>query len=143
MHSDHLAKASTKIHASGDRVWKALTDPQALKQYMFGADVSSDWRVGSPITWSGEFQGKPYKDTGKVLEADRGRRLVYSHASGAAAKSDEPASYHLVTIDLAGDGDETRVSLTQDNNPDEEARKHAEKNWVAMLDGLRKYVEGH
>ena len=138
MKSDHVAKASTKIQASGDDVWKALTDPKAIKQYMFGADVASDWRVGSRITWSGEFQGKPYKDTGQVLEAVRGSRLVYSHASGGKADA-----VHTVTIDLAGAGNETQVLLTQDNNPDEDSRKHAEKNWATMLDGLRKYVEGH
>ena len=140
MKSDHVAKASTKIHASGDDVWKALTDPQAIKQYMFGADVASDWRVGSRITWSGEFQGKPYKDTGQVLEAVTGRRLVYSHVSGSSGKA---GAEHTVTIDLANEGDETQVSLMQDNNPDEDSRRHAEKNWNTMLDGLRKYVEGH
>jgi hypothetical protein len=33
------------------------------------------------------------------------------------------------------------VSLTQDNNADERALAHSEKNWGAMLEGLKKYVE--
>jgi hypothetical protein len=42
---------------------------------------------------------------------------------------------------LASEGSRTRVSLTQDNNPDEEARAHSAKNWEKMLSGLKQYVE--
>ena len=48
---------------------------------MFGAELETDWAEGSPITWSGEWEGKPYQDKGKVLEVDPGRRLVHTHFS--------------------------------------------------------------
>jgi hypothetical protein len=38
-------------------------------------------------------------------------------------------NYHTVTIDLAPDGARTHVTLSQDNNPTEDARQHSEKNW--------------
>lgn len=141
MDKDLVAKASTTIHASNDAVWHALTDPGAIEQYMFGTKVDSEWREGSPITWKGEFKGKPYEDRGEILEVRRGKRLAYSHFSPMMGKPDRPENYHKVTIDLAGSGDETRVSLTQDNNADEKALAHSEKNWEAMLAGLKKYVE--
>ena len=141
MSSSLTARASTSIHASNDAVWKALVDPAAIKQYMFGADVASDWREGSSITWKGEYNGKSYEDKGRVLEVERGRRLKYSHFSPMSGKPDKPENYHTVTIELAGDGDETRVSLSQDNNADEKAREHSEKNWSSMLSGLKEYVE--
>jgi uncharacterized protein YndB with AHSA1/START domain len=135
------AKASTTIHASKDAVWQALVDPGAISRYMFGAQVDSDWREGSPITWKGEFKGKPFEDKGKVLEVAPGKRLRYSHFSPLSGVPDKPENYHTVTIDLSGDGGQTRVSLAQDNNADEKARAHSEKNWATMLEGLRKYVE--
>ena len=46
-----IAKASISIDASVDRVWNALTNPDIIKQYMFGAKVISDWNEGSPIVW--------------------------------------------------------------------------------------------
>jgi hypothetical protein len=46
-----------------------------------------------------------------------------------------------VTIQLSAEGKGTRVSLTQDNNLNEEARSHSEKNWGMMLEGLKKVVE--
>src|SRR5690349_8261902 len=111
-----VAKATTTIDAPSSVVWKSLVDPQAIREYMFGAEVKSDWREGSPITWKGEFKGKPYEDDGQVLEVVANRRLRYRHVD------------HMVTIDLARDHDGTHVSLTQDNNPDEKAREHSEKN---------------
>ena len=136
-----IAQASTTIHADSDDVWKALIDPAALKQYMFGADVSSDWRAGSLITWKGEIKGKRYEDKGRVLEVESGRLLKYSHFSPLSGQPDKPENYHTVTIELEDQGDETLVSLSQDKNADEKAREHSEKNWGVMLEGLKKYVE--
>ena len=141
MNGNLVARTSTTIHAAADDVWKALTDPDAIEQYMFGARVDSEWHEGSPITWKGEYQGKPYEDKGRILEMQRGKRLRYSHFSPMSGKPDSPENYHTVTIDLEGAGDDTRVCLSQDNNADEKARAHSEKNWSTMLEGLKKYVE--
>jgi len=47
MGEDLVAKASTTINAPVEEVWKALIDPELIKQYFFGVDVVSDWQVGS------------------------------------------------------------------------------------------------
>jgi uncharacterized protein YndB with AHSA1/START domain len=39
MNKGFIARASTSIHAPLDKVWKALVDPHAIKQYMFGTNV--------------------------------------------------------------------------------------------------------
>ena len=44
------------------KVWKGLTDPALVKQYFFGTNLKSDWKVGSRITFSGEWDGKTYVD---------------------------------------------------------------------------------
>jgi uncharacterized protein YndB with AHSA1/START domain len=46
-----------------------------------------------------------------------------------------------VTIELTDKGTHTLVSLSQDNNPTDEAREHAERNWGMMLAGLKTFVE--
>ncbi len=123
------------------KVWDALVDPDAIKRYMFGTTVTSDWREGSPITWTGEWQGKPYQDKGTLLRIRPGRTLEYTHYSPLAGLPDKPENYHTVAIELKERGGHTDVELTQDNNSTEEAREHSEKNWAAMLDGLKKLVE--
>ena len=136
-----IAKASITIDASRRAVWKALTSKEALKQFMFGSDISSDWREGSPITWKGEWKGRRYEDKGVVLAAQPERTLSYSHFSPLAGKPDVPENYHTVTIDLSDAGAGTAVTLSQDRNASEEERSHSEQNWKMMLDGLKKYVE--
>jgi uncharacterized protein YndB with AHSA1/START domain len=141
MEKNLVAQASTDIDASPKEVWNALLDPEAIRQYMFGARVDSDWREGSPIVWRGEWQGKAYEDKGVVLRVRPEQKLAYSHFSPLSGMRDEPESYHTVTIELSPKGNRTRVTLAQDKNRTEEARDHSQKNWETMLEGLKKFVE--
>jgi len=136
------AKADVSIAASPERVWRALTEPAAIKTYMFGAHVDTDWHVGSTITWSGEMKGKKYEDKGEILSFEAERELAYSHFSPLSGKPDRPENYHNVTIRLVKEKDGTHVELSQDNNPDEKSKTESAKNWRAMLDGLKQFAEG-
>lgn len=138
----YTAKAQTEIDASADRVWTAMTDPDQIKEYMFGSQVETDWKQGSPIRWKGEYQGKSYEDKGEVLEVDPGRRLKVTHFSPLTGQDDVPENYHTVTYDLDEHDGHTHVALTQDNAGSEEEAEHSSAMWQQMLGGLRKQVEG-
>jgi uncharacterized protein YndB with AHSA1/START domain len=137
-----IARASIVVDAPAEKVWHALVTPSVIKQYMFGTEVTSDWKEGSPISWKGEWQGRPYEDKGVIRQVQPRRALQYTHFSPGAGLPDRPENYHTVTIQLSAEGNGTRVSLTQDNNLSEEARSHSEKNWGMMLEGLKTLVEG-
>ena len=79
--SEFAAKVSTRIASDRDAVWDALTNPEAIKKYFMGATVATDWKRGSPITWSGDWKGKPFQDKGEILEVTPKQRLSYSHWS--------------------------------------------------------------
>lgn len=136
-----VATASTTVRASANEVWKALITPAAIKQYMFGATVVSDWKEGGPIVWKGEWQGRPYEDKGAILEVKPGRRLSYSHFSPLAGLPDTPENYHTITVELTSEGAQTRVSLSQDNSATEQERQHSERNWEMLLAALKQFIE--
>lgn len=136
-----VAKASITIDAPVARVWEALTNPEMIKQYMFGTNVITDWKEGSPIIWKGEWQGKAYEDRGVILKMERERLVRYSHFSPLSGQADVPENYHTVTVELSGRGKSTYVSLAQDNNATEQAREHSEENWGMMLASLKKLLE--
>ncbi len=136
-----VARATISIEAGEDQVWQALVTPEAIHEYFFGTTVVSDWREGSPIIWKGEWQGKPYQDRGVILQLKPKRILQYSHFSPLSGVPDLPENYHTVTVELTRDGDQTRVSLAQDNNSNDEERLHSQQNWEMMLSALKKYVE--
>ena len=138
---DHVAKVSTVIDASKEEIWTALTDPTSISQYMFGAKVTTDWSEGSPITWEGEWNGNEYQDKGTIREVRPPQILEYSHFSPLTGLRDDPANYHTVRIEVVDEGSVTKVTLIQDNNETAEVRDHSEKNWQAMLDGLKNVVE--
>jgi uncharacterized protein YndB with AHSA1/START domain len=136
-----VAEASATIDADRHEVWRALVDPAAIKEYMFGTTVVSEWREGSAIVWQGEWEGRAYEDRGEILRLEPGRVLQYTHFSPLSGQPDEPGNYHTVTINLVPVGAATRVMLAQDNNPTPEAREHSTRNWNAMLSALKEYVE--
>ncbi|MCS5716863.1 SRPBCC domain-containing protein [Herbiconiux sp. CPCC 205763] len=136
MTENTIARASTVVDATPDEVWRALTDPAIVKEYFFGTTVTTDWQVGSPITYSGEWEGTSYEDKGEVLEVDEPRRLVTSFFSPMSGKADAPENYQRVTYLVEETDGGTRVSVEQDNNADDEAAAHSSGNWQMILDGL-------
>ncbi len=135
MNKNLIAKATTSILSKKGKVWEALVTPKSIKKYMFGADVESEWRAGSEITWKGEFNGKKYQDKGVILKIEPEHTLQYSHFSPLSGKPDKPENYHTVTIKLAGSADKTEVSLLQNNYLDENAQRESEKTEVLYLRG--------
>jgi uncharacterized protein YndB with AHSA1/START domain len=138
-----IAEASVVIHSTIEKVWNALLDPAAVREYMFGANVKSGWNEGDSITWEGEWQGKPFKDKGTILKVEGQQLLQYSHYSPLSGVEDTPSNYHTVTIMLQQEDEGVNVALTQDKNDSEKTRDHSEKNWKMMLEGLKEYVESH
>ncbi len=141
MSKNFVARATASIEAPKSKVWQALVTPDAIKQYLFGAQVESDWSEGSAITWKGEMKGQIYQDRGVILKIEPEQILQYSHFSPLSGKPDKFENYHIITIHLFGSGNKTEVLLSQDNNADDEARRESAKKWRTMLAGLKRYVE--
>jgi len=130
------------IEAPQADVWDALTNPEKVKRYMHGTEMSTDWKEGSPITWTGEWKGKPYQDKGEVLEVEPEKLLKYTHWSPMGGSEDRPENYHTLTYVLAGSDGRTILTLRQDNNPtQEDADKMARENWAPVLKGLKETAE--
>lgn len=64
----------TYIRTTPERLWQALTDPNEMKSYWFGAHAESDWKVGS--SWRLLFDDGRVADAGEILESDPPKRLV-------------------------------------------------------------------
>ena len=139
--ADYVATAESEIDAPPSQVWAALTDPEQIRKYMFGSQVETDWRPGSPIVWKGEYEGRQYEDKGEIVEFEPERRLELTHFSPLSGQEDVPENYHTLVYELEEHGAKTRVSLSQDKNPTEEAAEHSRANWEQMMSGLKQVVE--
>ena len=141
MTNTFVAKAAITINAPTARVWDALTQPELIKQYLFGTKVTTDWQVGSPIVYEGVWEGKAYKDKGKVLQVQPGKLLVSTFWSSLAGLPDVPESYQTVRYELSTEGSGTKLTLTQDNNATQVEADHSAQNWSMMLAGMKKLLE--
>jgi len=139
-----LVEVETRIDADPATVWEVMTrDSSAM---FMGAKVKCDWRVGSPITFAGEFKGETFEDRGEIRAIEEERELAFTHFSPRSGKPDRPENHNLIRFRLEPDGDGTRVTLSQTPQgggppPDDKTKAEFEKNWTMMLDGLKKTAE--
>ncbi|HYC40573.1 MAG TPA: SRPBCC domain-containing protein [Chitinophagaceae bacterium] len=134
-------KRSVSIHAPIQRVWATITDPEQISQFLFGTRVETDWQEGSPIHYSGTWEGREYHDKGTVLEVDTPRRLKHTYWSSLSGNPDETEYYQTVTYELQEQGEETILTVTQLGLMTEEGAEHSGKNWEVVLQKLRELVE--
>lgn len=141
MSDEFTAVASTTINAPAEVVWDAFLNPEAVRLFMFGATITSDWHEGHPIRWSGSWQGKRFEDKGTILRVKPLRLLKFNHFSTLSGKPDRPEHYHVVTVELTAHDGSTEVSITQERNESREAKVRSEQKWQAMLGSLKKLLD--
>ena len=141
METHVTGKVSIDINASAIKVWEALTTPELIKEYFFGTDAISDWKVGSSIIFKGEWQGKTYEDKGTILEVVPGKLLKYTYWSSLSGLQDDQENYLDITYELTESNDSTILTITQENIPYENTKEHTEDNWKKVLTDLKNLLE--
>lgn len=140
MQTSHQTKYQTSIKAPIEKVWDALINPEMIKKYFFGSNQETTWEVGSPLIWTGEYEGQTYIDKGVVLEFIPNEKVSYSYLSSWSGLEDKPENYLLVTYELKPTTDGTELTVTQ-SNYDEEKAKHAAENWGIIINEMKKLIE--
>jgi uncharacterized protein YndB with AHSA1/START domain len=130
----------TTILAPVEKVWDALTNPEIVKQYFFGTDLITDWKVGSEIVFQGEWEGQKYIDRGEILEFANNEKVAYSYLSSWSDKEDKPENYLWICYEVKQLESGTELTISQ-TNYDEERAKHSEGNWASLISEMKKIVE--
>ncbi|REA64082.1 SRPBCC domain-containing protein [Dyadobacter luteus] len=136
-----VATTSTAIHASPADIWQALVEPSMISQYLHGTHAESEWKVGSPITFTSEWQGKSYIDKGTILEINPERVLSYSYWSSMSGTDDYEDNYAHVTYHISHYDDESTLTITQDNLETDEDVVKAEENWMIVAGKIKSLTE--
>jgi uncharacterized protein YndB with AHSA1/START domain/DNA-binding transcriptional ArsR family regulator len=143
---------TTYINTTPERLWQALTDPAFTRRY-WGTTFTSDWRVGSTMTW--EQHGVTISDPEQVvLESEPYRRLSYTWHTMTpefgksvgfsddvvAAMAAEPRS--KVTFELEPQGERVKLTVLHDGfEPGSVVRQSVSQGWPELLSDLKTLLE--
>lgn len=122
-----------------ERVWEALTDGSATKQYFYGCSVQSTFKKGADILYLGD--GNFNMVDGRVLAIDPQKLLKTSFRAHWDEKvSKDNAS--RVTWELSPMGQATKLTLLHDQFDGETATyQQSASGWNVILSSLKTYLE--
>lgn len=137
------------INAPASVVWNALVNPEQTKKYMFGCEALSDWKVGSPLLWKGEYEGKEMIFVkGHIVDIQPEKFLAYTAIDPNSTIVDTPENYLTVTYTLSSVKGQTTLTVTQGDYSTvaEGERRYQEaynngEGWNPILRVIKKLVE--
>ncbi|HET6989959.1 MAG TPA: SRPBCC domain-containing protein [Bacteroidia bacterium] len=134
---------SITINAPASKVWHALTDPDSINEWLAENEIKviSEWKTGSPISFSGTWHGIEYNDKGTILKFETEKVFQYSYWNCFSNLSDSPENYYVIEFTLTPDGNQTRLTLTCSNIVTEAIYTHLNFYWTVTLDVIRKLIE--
>ena len=131
-------------NASIDRVWKAITDRDQMKQWYFDIPAFEP-EVGFEFSFEGgDPNDKCYTHLCKITEVIPNRKLSYTW------RYDGYEGISIVSFELFAEGDKTRLRLTHDgletfpaSNPSF-AKSNFVMGWTELIGKmLKEFVEKH
>jgi len=125
------------INASAEKIWKTLTNPSLISQYLFGAQTITDWNIGSDIIFKINFEGNEFKDKGIVIENIPNKKLIYKYWSGFCGLEDKPENYSIVSYKIEKVQDGNKLTWTQKGFADEQSRVSSENSLKSILEQIK------
>ncbi|WFB55698.1 SRPBCC domain-containing protein [Paenibacillus sp. BR1-192] len=137
---DLIIEKTRDINASKKVVWKVLTDPDSIRDWL-GVHIETDWREDSPITFSFSWDGKNLTDKGHILKFMEPDTFSYDYWSWFSGTPDTPENYSIIAFRLFDNHDSTTLVLTHRNFSTPTMYEHSDKNWEETLDKIKLLAE--
>jgi uncharacterized protein YndB with AHSA1/START domain len=148
MNAPLIVKSSIAIDAPPAKVWDALVNPEQTKKYMFGCEALSDWKIGSPLLWQADYEGKAMVFVkGKIEDIKPEKYLAYTTIDPNSGIADIPENYLTVTYELSVDQGQTILTATQGDysKVGDGAKRYQETvdggGWQPILVEIKKLLE--
>lgn len=125
-----IIEKEVQFNVAKEKVWDLLTNPSLTKEYMFGCEIISDWKVGNPILWKGQTEDKKeiIYVKGSIIEFKKGRKVTFTMFDPNMKLDDIPENYLNLTYELEEKGNTTILKITQGN-------------FASVADGKKRYEE--
>lgn len=140
METENTVEKERMIEAEVTQVWDVLTSPEHIEQWL-GTQTESEWKKGSPITFSFSWDGKDLVDKGKIVAFKKNKTFSYTYWSSLSGLPDTEDNYSKITFDLQSDGNATKLMLTHTHFATKTMYEHSNENWESSLDAIKQVAE--
>jgi len=130
-----------KINAPLQKVWNILTKPEFVRQWQFGSELLTNWKVGSNIRFKTEWEGKTYEQWGKILEIRQNELIKYSLFAPRPDLEDKPENYFVMSYVLIIENGQTKLEIIQEDNRPGAVQEEPQGEENPILHGLKKIAE--
>ena len=131
-----------KFNAAPEKVWRAWTDTQALKQWMGPSEAFTVPLAEADVRVGGRYRivmkspdGEEHDVSGIYREVIPNQKLVYTWAWKST-----PERESLVTVLLRAAGSGTEVTIRHEQFFDDEARDRHNQGWVGCIGRLERLL---
>jgi uncharacterized protein YndB with AHSA1/START domain len=129
------------LNASIGRVWDVLTKPELVKQWQYGSDLITDWKVGGDIRFRTEWNGKVFEQWGKILEIVPGKLIRYSLFAPRPDLEDKPENYFVMNYILSEEKGFVQLNIVQEDNRQGAVQEPPQGEENPVLKALKTLIE--
>ena len=122
------------IHATPEKIWQALIDPEMTREFWGRHRNASDWKPGSAWQHQNYDDASDISVAGTVVESDPPRRLVLTWAPP------DSTDVSRVTFEIEDFMGSAKLTVTH-RELSEEALRGISEGWPAVLSSLKSLLE--
>jgi len=130
---------SIYIRTTPEKLWKALMDPEATRQYWAETWQESEWKVGAP--WRIMMPDGRVADTGEIIEFVPHKKIVLTWRNEFIPEL-KAEGYSRLTYELEKQGDSVRLTVLHEIDKDQsQFIPKVSTGWPAILSSLKSLLE--
>jgi len=133
--------STLKLNAPVHKIWDTLTKPELVKQWQYGSQLITDWKVGSQIKFRAEWEGKVFEQWGKVLEIVPYKLIRYSLFAPRPDLEDKPENYFVMNYLLTEETNCVRLDIIQEDNRQGAVQESPQGEENPVLGALKRLIE--
>ena len=133
--------SSIKLNAPINKIWDVLTKPELVKQWQYGSDLATDWKVGSEIRFKTEWEGQIFEQWGKILEIVPQKLIRYSLFAPRPDLEDKPENYFVMNYILSKEKNYIRLDIIQEDNRQGAVQEAPQGEENPVLSALKTLIE--
>lgn len=129
------------LNAPIENVWNALTKPELVKQWQYGSDLITDWKIGNEIRFRNEWEGQVFEQWGTVLEVIPNQKIKYSLFFPRPELENKPENYFIMSYILSEENQKIKLEIIQEDNRPGAVQEEPQGEENPILQGLKALIE--